>query len=253
MDEVETQGVEQEIVQELANPETESAQEDAAPQEAIQQESRNDRNWRELRRAKEDAERKVRMQDELLQRLMTQQMQPHPAQVAPPEEDIIHEISREEYVPGDKVAKGLRKIEEKFDRRVQEIEKRYEDKHKSSLINDLKREFSDFEQVVNPETLAILDETNPRLASAIASSNDPYLMAVQSYEYIKAKGIHSKAAPSKRTQETERKIEQNKKTVQTPQAFDKRPMAQAFQMTDGMKKEIQREMYHYAQQAGMGY
>ena len=48
-----------------------------------------------------------------------------------------------------------------------------EEKHKHSLINDLKREFTDFDDVVNPETIAILEETNPRLANAIAASKDP--------------------------------------------------------------------------------
>ena len=79
-------------------------------------------------------------------------------------------------------------------------------------------------------------------------------MGVQTYEYIKAKGLSNKAPVSKRAQETEAKIEQNKKTVlKSPQAFEKRPMAAAFQMTDAMKKELAKEMYGYASQAGMGY
>lgn len=204
-----------------------------------------------LRRA-EEAEKRERMKDELMQKLLSQQNSP--AVIASQaEEDIISEIAKEDYVPGEKVAKGFKKLEEKFTKKVQEIERHYEEKHKNSLINDLRREFPDFDDVVNPETIAILDETNPRLAKAITASNDPYLMAVQSYEYIKAKGLSNKAQVSKRAQETENKIEQNKKTVQSPQVFDKRPMAQAFQQTEAMKKELQNEMYHYAQQAGMGY
>ena len=252
MEEVEINGIEQPVAQELANPTTETTQDTGSQVETAPAEDRNDRNWRELRRSKEEWERKAKMQEELLQRLMNQQAQPQMAPTAP-EEDIIHELSKEEYVPGEKVAKGFKKLKEEFRKEIDEVKKSYASQHQNSLFNELKREFPDFDDVVNPETLALLEETNPRLANTIAASRDPYNIAVQSYEYIKAKGISNKSLPSKRAKETEAKIEQNKKTVQTPQAFEKRPMAQAFQMTDSMKKELQKEMYQYAQQAGMGY
>ena len=255
MEEAENQDSQQEVISPTAEVQQDAQQAVPEQKDAPAEESDWIRNLRKdrkdaLRRA-DEAERRSRMQDELMQKLMAQQASPQvmPAQ----EEDIIHEISKEEYVPGEKVAKGFKKLEEKFDRRVQAIERHYEEKHKNSLINDLKREFSDFADVVNPETIAILEESNPRLANAIASSKDPYLMAVQTYEYIKAKGLSNKAPISKRVQETEAKIEQNKKTVQSPQAFEKRPMAAAFKMTDAMKDEVAKEMYHYANQAGMGY
>ena len=48
-------------------------------------------------------------------------------------------------------------------------------------------------------------------------------------------------------------IADNAKTVQTPQAYDKRPLAAAFQMTDAMKKELFREMNQYASMASFSY
>lgn len=251
MEEVENQGVEQATVQELATPETESAQQ-VNQAEQPQEDDRNDRNWRELRKSKEEWERKARMQEELLQRVLTQPQQVQQS-VSPQEEDIIQELAKEEYVPGEKVAKGLRKIEEKFEKKFREVEQRYASQQQNSLLSELKREFPDFDQVVNSESLTHLEETNPRLANAIAASKDPYMIAVQSYEYLKAKGISSNSGSSKRVKETEAKLEQNKKTIQTPQAFEKRPMAQAFQMTDAMKKELAREMYDNANRVGMGY
>lgn len=253
MSEVENQDINPEMGQEVVNPTTEEAQNEQQPEVTQNdRDARNDRNWRELRKQKEEWERKARMQEELMQRLMSQQ-QPSNAKNEAPEEDILHEIAREEYVAGEKVAKGLRKIEEKFEKKLHDIENKYQQKQQNSLLQDLKREFPDFDDVVNSETLELLEETNPRLAQTIANSRDPYSIAVQSYEYIKAKGLSNKQSASKRAIETERKIEQNKKTVQSPQAFDKRPMAQAFQLTDSVKKELANEMYQYAQQAGMGY
>ncbi|HEY5236106.1 MAG TPA: hypothetical protein VIJ14_08010 [Rhabdochlamydiaceae bacterium] len=246
MEEVQTQNAEPEMVQDVEHPETETAQE-AAPKE-----SRQDRNWRELNRAKDEAERKVKMQDEMLARLMTSQQT---VQQSPVEEDILADLAKEEYVGGEKVAKGLRKIEERFEKKLQAMEAKYKEKEQNSLYNSVKSEYADFDQVVTPETLDLIEETNPRLAASLAKTmkEDPYSFAIQSYEYIKAKGLSKKFEPAKKMSEVDKKIEQNKKTVQSPHAYDKRPMAKAFELTDDLKKDLQKEMYQYAQHAGMGY
>jgi hypothetical protein len=246
-------------VEEVALP-SEEIQQDQQPVETQTEQTAEDADWiRNLRKDRKDAlkraeeaENRIKMQEELLQRVLTQQQVQQP--VAVQEEDIISQIAQEEYVPGEKVAKALKRQQDQFRKELDEVKKTYSNQKQNNLFNDLKREFSDFDEIVNPETIAILDETNPRLANAIASSNDPYLIAVQTYEYIKAKGLASKL-PSKRAAETDRKLEQNKKTVNSPVAFQKRPMAQAFSMdvlTDSQKKELQNEMTMYARQAG-GY
>ena len=252
MEEVENQDMNQEVV----NPETEATQTPVAQDSA--REEANERNWRNLRKAKEDAERRAyeleqrtRMQDEMLKRFATQQ------QPVEPEVDSLNELAKQDYVEGEKVAKALRDQERRFNQQLEEIKKVNNSQRQNSLINDLRREYSDFDQVVNSETLSLLEETNPRLAQAIAASNDPYHIAVQSYEYIKAKGLNDKfSKPS----EVEKKIEQHKKTVPSPQVYDKRPMAQAFNPSREdylrIKEEQMRtynEMKGYANQTGMGY
>ena len=129
-------------------------------------------------------------------------------------------------------------------------ERLMKEQEKSQFLDKLKREFSDFEEVVTPETLAILEETNPRLANLIAKSKDPYEIGLQSYEYIKALNLSDKAPQKRRAKEVEKKIEENAKTVQTPQAYDKRPLAQAFMLTDAMKSDLYKEMMQYASLAG---
>lgn len=248
MEEVENQDGNQEVV----NPETEATQEPIAQE--ISREESKERDWRNLRKAKEDAERRAyefeqrsRMQEEMLKRFAT------PQQSQEPETDILQELAQEEYVAGDKVAKALRKQQEQFNRQLEEIKKVNNSQRQNSLINDLRREYADFDQVVNSETLSLLEETNPRLAQAIAASNDPYHIAVQSYEYIKAKGLNEKLSRANRPTEVDKKIEQNKKTVPSPQVYDKRPMAQAFNPSSEEQKRLREEMYHYANQVGMGY
>lgn len=242
MDQVENQGSEQEI----ASPETEAKQEAPAQVESIPE-----KDWiRNLRRGYEDLSKENKMLKELLPRMVPQQQASQQV-----EEDILSDIQKEEFVPGEKVAKGFRKLEEKFERKVQEIEKKYAQKQYYDSYSELRREYPDLEEIVNPETLAIVKQTNPRLAEAWSRLDD-YSIAVQAYPYIKNAGILDKVNGGKRVKEVEKKIEQNKKTVQTPQVYEKRPMAQAFNLqslSEEQKKELQREMNHYAGLAGGGY
>ena len=58
--------------------------------------------------------------------------------------------------------------------------------------------------------------------------------------------LGDKVPSARRAKEVEKKLEQNAKTVQTPQAYDKRPMAQAFQMSKAEMANIYKEMMGYA-------
>ena len=220
--------------------------------EVKQQEQNDDyhqRNWNELRRQKNDLEKQLRMQQEAIDRLTA-------AQNAPKEEpDEIDQIGDEEFIPKGKVNKLVRKEAQKIAKEIAEQEnKRYRaEQEKSQSFDRLQRQYPDFSQVVNNETLLLLEEQDPELAKSIADTNDPYKIAIQSYKYIKAMGIESKVPNARRAKEIDKKIEKNEKTVQTPQAYEKRPMAEAFKLTDSMKSDLYSEMMSYANQAGMGY
>lgn len=242
---------------EIVTPSAEIQQE--APVQVVEQKPAEDADWiKNLRRGHKEAlkraeelERKNKMQEELMQKLMQQQMAPQQA-AAPIEEDIIEQLAKEEYVPGEKAAKGLQKIKAEFKKELEEVKKMYSQKQYVDQVQELKREFPDLEEVVNPETLAIIAQRNPR-AAQVWRGLDDYSIYVNAYPIIKASGILEEMNGTKRSKEVEKKIEQNKKTVQTPQAFDKRPIAQAFKLTEDEKKKLADEMYHYANMVGGGY
>jgi hypothetical protein len=244
---------------EVALPET-SQQETASHVEptVVQEEQKavddkQEKNWRELRRSKAELEQKAKMQEEIIARLMSQAQMPQQA-ITPPARDELDSISDEDYIPKGQVKKLVAKQME-VARQVakEEAERFYQEREKAQFLTRIKSEHPDFDEVVNPETLALLEEQNPKLAQSIAKSKDPYDMALMSYEAIKDKGLASKVSGSRRAKEVEKKIEQNAKTIQTPQAFEKRPMAQAFRMTETEKKQIYNEMMGFANQAGGGY
>lgn len=245
MDEVENQVA----VQEIAPPET-SPQEESPKQEAQapQIDERQDRNWREMRRINSELERKVKMQEEMMAQLLQRG-----ASTPPPSQPIdeLDSIPDDDYIPKGQVKKLIKKAEERAEKIAQEaVQKSLQEREKSQFADRLRSKFTDFDDVVNPETLELLEQQDPELAKTIASSGDPYAMALQSYKFIKSMGIAEKAPVARRAKEIDRKIEQNAKTVQSPQAFDKRPMAQTFRMTETQKKALFEEMNSYASLAG---
>jgi len=58
-----------------------------------------------------------------------------------------------------------------------------------------------------------------------------------------------KVPETRRRKEIDKAIEKSEKAIQSPIAYDKRPIAQAFKMTDAMKKDLYREMHGYAAMA----
>lgn len=213
-------------------------------------ERRQDRNWKELNRAKEDLERKARMQEEMIERLLKANPQP---QVV--EKDEFDEISDEEFIPKGKVKGLVKKEAERIAEAIakREYEKLMKQQEQSQFMEKLQRQYSDFNEVVNPETLSLFEEQEPELAQAIAESKDPYKIGVQSYKYIKAMNLTSKVPETRRAKEVDRKIKENEKIVQSPMTYDKRPMAQAFKLTKEEQSKLYEEMTQYAGMAGYGY
>ena len=191
-----------------------------------------------------------------LKQLREAQMQMMQAQLANQqpvrqELDEFDKIGDEEFIPLGKVKKLAEKNSQKVLKNAedlvrQEVQKALQKRDQDQFMDRLNRQYSDFSEVVTPETLSILEEKEPELAATIADLKDPYKIGMQSYKYIKAMGLSKAAKEGRREKEIEKAIEKQEKAVTSPMAFDKRPIAQAFQLTDAMKKDLYREMHGYA-------
>ena len=234
-------------VEDVAPSETDIPNESESAQEAqIETENRQDRNWREMRRKQSELEQKNRAQEELIQNFIKQGL----ATQAPPPPDELDSVSDQDYIPKGDVARMIKKDREQTKREaLEEFDRKLAEKERANFHSRLRTKFSDFDDVVTPETIEIFETQNPDLAETVAALGDPYKMGLQTYSFIKSMGIGSKASAHKRTKEVDKKIEQNAKSVPSPQSYDKRPMAQTFQMTEQMKKELWKEMNYYASQA----
>jgi hypothetical protein len=228
-------------VQEVATQEQPQVNDD------VQQAKReaDERNFKAMRIKNAELEKRLKERDEMLDKFMQAQL----AHQAPRQEpDEIDSIGADEFIPKGKVEKLVERKAQKYAEEIakREVEKLIQKQNDSQFMDRLNRQYSDFSEVVNPETLSLLEEKEPELAQTIADLKDPYKIGMQSYKYIKAMGLLQKAPEARREREIEKKIAANEKAVQSPMAFDKRPVAQAFQLTDAMKKDLYREMMGYA-------
>src|SRR6187551_470908 len=161
MDEV----LDQNEVNEVVPQETHQEERQENSQEVSQEETKQERNWRELNRAKKDLERELRMQREMNERLL--QMAPRQVQ-APVEIDELDQIADDEFIPKGKNRKLVQKELSPMKQEVEELKKELQHRRQQDLIQNLQRQYSDFNDVVTPETLALLEEQEPELAAAIA-------------------------------------------------------------------------------------
>ena len=191
-----------------------------------------------------------------LREAQMQMMQAQLANSAPVRQEVdeFDSIGDEEFIPLGKVKRLAEKNSQKVLKNTeelvrQEVQKALKKQESDQFMDRLNRQYSDFAEFVNPETLSILEEKEPELAATIADLKDPYKIGVQSYKYIKAMGLSKTATDSRREKELDKAISKSEKAVTSPMAYDKRPIAQAFKLTDAMKKDLYREMHGYAAMA----
>lgn len=243
MDEVQQQSEMSQVAPEVTSHEE--------PKHEIQVESeaakRQENNWKAMRKRQDDLERELRKKDEMLEKMLNMQI----SQVAqkPIEIDELDKVSDDEFIPKGQQKKFVRREVEPLQKKVEELEKQLQHQKQSQFMDGLKRQYSDFDEIVNADTLALLEEQEPELATTIADLKDPYKIGVQSYKFIKALNLSKKAPEVRRSKEVDQKLEQNAKTVQSPQVYDKRPMAQAFRMTKEEQSKLYQEMTGYARYA----
>lgn len=242
-----TEEVQNSEVQEVAPSEQNQVTEVRETQQ--QQEPVTNQHLKAMRLKNAELERELKQMRDMQMQIMQAQLANGPP--AKQEVDEFDKIGDEEFIPLGKVKQLAEKSGQKVLKNAEQlVEKAVENYHRkqqdSQFLDRLSRQYSDFSEIVNPETLSILEEKEPELAATIAELKDPYKIGVQSYKYIKAMGLSQSAKEDRRVKETEKAIAKSEKAITSPMAYDKRPIAQAFKLTDAMKKDLYREMHGYA-------
>jgi hypothetical protein len=214
--------------------------------QAQAREEAKERDWRNMRQRQKEMEYAIQQKDELINRFL-QQQQPQSKQ-----EPVEEEEPDEEYVPAGKVKGIARRTVQPLEKKIHELEQKIAQQEQQKLMSSLRTQYSDFDDIVNVETLDMLEKNEPELAATIAQFKDPYKMGLHSYKYIKALGLTDKLPESRRSKEIAQKLDKNSKAVQSPTAYEKRPMAQAYKSSQVDSTALYEEMMHYASKAN-GY
>ena len=212
-------------------------------------EDKQERNWKELRRKQRESELKAKAQEEFIEKLLRDREN---KVLAPePEVDEFAGIDPDDFPTWGQTRKSIEKHAELIaERKYRELKAKEE---QSRFLERLQVKYTDFQDVVNPESIAMLEQNEPELAATIADLKDPYKMGLQTYHYLKKLNLGEELESKRHAKEVNKKIEKNEKAVQSPQAYNKRPMAQAFRLTDSEKTRLYEEMMGFASQSSIGY
>lgn len=240
----------QEVLQNSVHeePPQQTLEQDNAPQPQPIQDTKQDRKFREMRLRQTELEKNLKLQMEMNEKLLEAMSKNAPKQQ---EVDEFDAIGDDEFIPKGQVKKFVEKRAAKIAEEAakREAERLMQQQYQSQFMDRLKRQYSDFEDVVNAETLSLLEEKEPELAQTISELKDPYKIGIQTYKYIKALKVVEDVPKERRQKEVEKRIQENEKTVQSPQVFDKRPMAQAFRISEADKNKLYEEMMGFARYA----
>ena len=203
-----------------------------------EKEDENAKSWREVRQQMKEQKRMLRAQQAEIERLSKPP--------APIEPDEFESVDESEYLNAGKTRKMIAREAERIAKA--NVESILAEREKSRFHERLKSKFSDFDDVVNAESLALLDENEPELAEAISQVKDPYKQGLQCYKMLKNSDLLDKLPNRRRSKETEKKLKENENKLPSPSAFENRPMAQAFTMGENPSK-LYDEMQRYAAMA----
>lgn len=215
----------------------------------VQVDDIQERNWRAMRERQRDLEQNLKQQMEMNEKLLALATRANPVVEAP---DELDQLADDEFIPKGKVKRLVQRERESIKKEaIEEVKQLLHKQDQAKFLDHLRAKYSDFDDVVNKETIAILEEQDPELALTISQNNDPYKIGVQSYKYIKALGIPKKAPDIRRAKDVEKKLEKNAQTVNSPLAYDKRPTAVAYTLTEAEKSSLYKEMMGYARTSGI--
>ena len=249
---------EEQVEQSQEVEQLQEVEEEVQPEEVVEQSVRyatktKQENFRDIREAKEKAERE---RDILLQELSKRQAQYEPqqkqvAQIEEPDNELDLLLEDEALVEG----KHAKKIVAAMKKMREEMRSNQNRTNQDSFESRLRNNFPDFAEVVSEENVAKLNQMHPELAQSLKDTNDMYTKASSAYKIMKTTGIYNPIM---------KEIMANKQTVAknaakpkpmasvSPQQGDS-PLSKANAFANGLtpelKERLRKEMFESAKRS----
>ena len=217
---------------------SDSTKENVTPEEIVQpqepikaqeqpKDSVNEVNWRNAREKMKFQEAQIQEMREKLEALSVKR---EPEESVADEDFATARYTRKEAT---KIAKQI--AQEELRKREQE-----------TFMDRVLMRYPDFEQVVNPDSLAYLEKEMPEFAETLGSSPDRFKMAVATYKAVKKFKAQDQGAKDAELKKKEEKIDANLSKPLSSASVDKRPLAQAHKYEESNYPELWKEMQRYA-------
>ena len=198
-----------------------------------------DRNWKEARRVQEEQKRRIREQEELIQRLQG----PKPAQ----NDDDLDKLGDEDIVTKGQAKKLAAKMAEEIAQRV------IQQRENSTVEERLNTKFQDFNQVVTTENIELLKETEPELAMSLAHNTDPYSQGIAAYKLLKRLGIGAEEVSKEPVREKQKAIANSQKPLSVNAVTKTSAIGNAHMFENGLTEELKKSLRKEMAQAMKGY
>ena len=192
-------------------------------QEAQVQESKQDRNWREMRKKLEYYEQRLEDFEKRQPPAVSRQPQPEEEDVALADDDIV-------------TAKDVKLLAKKM---AKELYQQERVKFEAETAEDrLRSKFTDFDDVVGEENVRKLIKDEPELAKVLRATSDPYAKGVAAYRYIR---MMDRANPEQVDKQT---IRQNLQKPRTTSSLKESGLDHAEEFASGrMTTEMRQKLY----------
>lgn len=188
--------------QEIAKPEKETAHREGPSDKEL--------NFRRLE-AEREKEREARIRAEMQAEAMQNELSSIKEMLKPREVDPLDQLQDISDLDPTKLKAILAQREAQFKREAREIaketikEERERDK-KTNFRDHLRRQYQDYDQVMNEQTIAQIQEREPDAVDAISAIEDPYVRCEKAYHFFK-KQISRQA--QKPVESIKAKVEEN--------------------------------------------
>lgn len=157
-----------------------------APQEGL---SNKELNFRRLE-AEREKEREARIRAEMQSEAMQRELRQIQEMLKPKEVDPLDQVQDISELNPNQLKAILAQREANFKREARQIakdtiqEEREQDK-KTNFRDHLRRQYQDYDSVMNEQTIAAIQEREPDAVDAISAIEDPYVRCEKAYHFFK--------------------------------------------------------------------
>lgn len=208
-------------------------QEESLAPEPVDTESVQDRNWRQMRERIEELQQSNNRLTEAVGRKSTPPVQEEilPDWAGVDDEDLL--TKKQTMGVAEKVA-------------AEAVRKALQDREYKEAPKLIENEMQDYEQVVTPENVERLRQTNPRLAASLGDVKDPYAQGALAYSYIKSNGIYKESGGA---QNRQRAMDNSRKPLPVTAAKPSNALESANAYANGLTPEVKNKLYAEMQAA----